>query len=374
MNAGIIGTGRCLPEEKLTNFDLEQRMDTSDEWIRTMTGIEERRIAHSGQDTSDMAREAAQQAIESAGIDPADIGLILVATVTPDRPFPSVACDIQQQIGAVNAAAMDISAACAGFMYGVITAKQFIESDTYRYVLVVGVEKLSKITNWEDRNTAVLFGDGAGAAVIGKVSEGRGILAFELGADGSGGEHLYQDKHLIMNGREVFKFAVRQMGESALNVIEKAGLAKEDVDFLIPHQANIRIMESARTRLDLPVEKTIEKKVKSAVTDSEGIVRYDPENKPGVSNLLSIEAALTGASIEELVAKYEGSGYGDFKAGVAVAITEHLAPIQERYYKLLDSDELDLILDEGAEKANAIANKTLKKMENAMGLGRKHKR
>lgn len=255
MNAGIIGTGRYLPEDKLTNFDLEQRMDTSDEWIRTMTGIEERRIANDEQDTSDMARVAAQKAIEDAGIDPADIGLILVATVTPDRPFPSVSCDIQQQIGAVNAAAMDISAACAGFMYGVITAKQFIESDTYRYVLVVGVEKLSKITNWEDRNTAVLFGDGAGAAVIGKVSEGRGILSFELGADGSGGEHLYQDKHLVMNGREVFKFAVRQMGESAINVIEKAGLDKEDVDFLIPHQANIRIMESSRARLDLPVEK-----------------------------------------------------------------------------------------------------------------------
>lgn len=255
MNAGIIGTGRCLPEDKLTNFDLEQRMDTSDEWIRTMTGIEERRIAGDEQDTSDMARVAAQKAIADAGIDPADIGLILVATVTPDRPFPSVACDIQQQIGAVNAAAMDISAACAGFMYGVITAKQFIESDTYRYVLVVGVEKLSKITNWEDRNTAVLFGDGAGAAVIGKVSEGRGILSFELGADGSGGEHLYQDKHLVMNGREVFKFAVRQMGESAINVIKKAGLDKEDVDFLIPHQANIRIMESSRARLDLPVEK-----------------------------------------------------------------------------------------------------------------------
>ena len=255
MNAGIIGTGRCLPEDKLTNFDLEQRMDTSDEWIRTMTGIEERRIANDEQDTSDMARVAAQKAIADAGIDPADIGLILVATVTPDRPFPSVACDIQQQIGAVNAAAMDISAACAGFMYGVITAKQFIDSDTYRYVLVVGVEKLSKITNWEDRNTAVLFGDGAGAAVIGKVSEGRGILSFELGADGSGGEHLYQDKHLVMNGREVFKFAVRQMGESAINVIEKAGLDKEDVDFLIPHQANIRIMESSRARLDLPVEK-----------------------------------------------------------------------------------------------------------------------
>lgn len=255
MNAGIIGIGRCLPEEKLTNFDLEQRMDTSDEWIRTMTGIEERRIAGDDQDTSHMAFAAAKQAIADAAIDPAEIGLILVATVTPDQPFPSVACMIQEQIGARNAAAMDISAACAGFMYGVVTAKQFIESDVYKYVLVVGVEKLSKITNWEDRNTAVLFGDGAGAAVIGKVSEGRGILSFELGADGTGGKHLYQDEYLVMNGREVFKFAVRQMGESALNVIEKAGLTKEDVDFLIPHQANIRIMEASRERLELPVEK-----------------------------------------------------------------------------------------------------------------------
>lgn len=256
MNAGIVGMGRCLPEDRLTNFQLEQRMDTSDEWIRTMTGIEERRIANDDQDTSDMAREAAQKAIKEAGIDPAEIGLILVATVTPDQPFPSMACVIQQEIGAVNAAAMDISAACAGFMYGVITAKQFIDSDVYKYVLVVGVEKLSKITNWEDRNTAVLFGDGAGAAVIGKVSEGRGILSFELGADGTGGKHLYQqDKHLVMSGREVFKFAVRQMGESAINVIEKAGLQKEDVDFLIPHQANIRIMEASRERLGLPVEK-----------------------------------------------------------------------------------------------------------------------
>ncbi|TWT27971.1 beta-ketoacyl-ACP synthase III [Planomicrobium sp. CPCC 101110] len=256
MNAGIIGIGRCLPEDRLTNFDLEKRMDTSDEWIRTMTGIEERRIARDEQDTSHMAREAAQKAIEDAGIDPAEIGLILVATVTGDQPFPSMACMIQQEIGAVHAAAMDLSAACAGFMYGAVTAKQFIESDVYKYVLVVGVEKLSKITNWEDRNTAVLFGDGAGAAVLGKVSDGRGILSFELGADGSGGKHLIQeDKYLQMNGREVFKFAVRQMGESAEAVIEKAGLTKEDVDFLIPHQANIRIMEASRTRLDLPIEK-----------------------------------------------------------------------------------------------------------------------
>lgn len=256
MNAGIIGIGRCLPEDKLTNFDLEKRMDTSDEWIRTMTGIEERRIARDEQDTSDMALEAAQKAIKDADIDPAEIGLILVATVTPDQPFPSMACVIQQEIGAVHAAAMDVSAACAGFMYGVVTAKQFIDSDVYKYVLVVGVEKLSKITNWEDRNTAVLFGDGAGAAVVGKVSEGRGILSFELGADGSGGSNLYQEgKHLVMNGREVFKFAVRQMGESAINVIEKAGLTKEEVNFLIPHQANIRIMEASRARLELPVEK-----------------------------------------------------------------------------------------------------------------------
>lgn len=255
MNAGLIGMGKYVPSQVLTNADLEKRLDTSDEWIRTMTGIEERRIADDSTDTSHMAYSAAKDAISNAGIKPEEIGLILVATVTPDRPFPSVSSMLQQQLGATNAAAMDISAACAGFMYGIVTAKQFIESGTYDYVLVVGVEKLSKITNWEDRNTAILFGDGAGAAIVGKVSEGRGILSFELGADGSGGKHLYQDEKLVMNGREVFKFAVRQMGESAESVIKKAGLMKEDVDFLIPHQANIRIMEASRQRLGLPVEK-----------------------------------------------------------------------------------------------------------------------
>lgn len=255
MNAGLIGVGKFVPPDILTNEDLEKRMDTSDEWIRTMTGIEERRIADDDTNTSHMAYNAAVNAIKDAGINPEEIGLILVATVTPDRPFPSVSTMLQDQLGATNAAAMDISAACAGFMYGIVTAKQFVESGTYDNVLVVGVEKLSKITDWEDRNTAVLFGDGAGAAVVGKVSEGRGILSFELGADGSGGKHLYQDDKLVMNGREVFKFAVRQMGESALNVIEKAGFSKEEVDYLIPHQANIRIMESSRERLGLPVEK-----------------------------------------------------------------------------------------------------------------------
>jgi len=255
MNAGVLGLGRCLPERILTNKELETMMDTSDEWIRTRTGIEERRIAGEEIDTSDLAYKAALNAIKDANISPDEIDLILVATVTPDRPFPSVACMLQEKIGATRAAAMDISAACAGFMYGMITAKQFIETNSYKYVLVVGVEKLSKILDWDDRNTAVLFGDGAGAVVLGPVSEGRGILSFELGADGSGGKHLYQDEYVIMNGREVFKFAVRQMGESSINVLEKAGLGKEDVNFLIPHQANIRIMEAARQRLELPEEK-----------------------------------------------------------------------------------------------------------------------
>jgi 3-oxoacyl-[acyl-carrier-protein] synthase III len=255
LNAGIVGIGRYLPEKIVTNADLEKMVDTSDEWIRTRTGIEERRIADDNTNSSDMGFAAAQKAIEDAGITPEDIDLILVATVTPDQPFPSVACMLQERLGAKKAAAMDVSAACAGFMYGIITGKQFVESGAYKYVLVVGVEKLSKITDWNDRNTAVLFGDGAGAVIVGEVSEGRGILSFELGADGTGSKHLYQDEYIIMNGREVFKFAVRQMGESCVHVLEKAGLTKDDVDFLIPHQANIRIMEASRQRLELPVEK-----------------------------------------------------------------------------------------------------------------------
>jgi 3-oxoacyl-[acyl-carrier-protein] synthase-3 len=255
MNAGIWGMGRYVPENVVTNADLEKKMDTSDEWIRSRTGIEERRIAGDDISTSYMAIKAAEKAIENAGIHPEEIGLIITATVTPDYNFPSVSCVIQHEIGAVNAAAMDVSAACAGFMYAIITGKQFVETGTYKHVLVIGAEKLSQAINWEDRNTAVLFGDGAGAAILGPVADGRGILSFELGADGRGVKHLYQDEYVKMNGREVFKFAVRQMGESAINVLEKAGLTKEDVDFLMPHQANIRIMESSRERLGLPPEK-----------------------------------------------------------------------------------------------------------------------
>ncbi|MEK4629808.1 MAG: beta-ketoacyl-ACP synthase III [Solibacillus sp.] len=256
MNAGIIGISKYVPEKVMTNADFEKFLDTSDEWIRTRTGIERRHIAE-GEETSDLAFKAAEKALTDAGISADQLGLIIVATVTQDQNFPSVACQIQERLGASGCGAMDISAACSGFIYATTIAKQFVESNSYDYILVVGVEKLTKIVDWEDRNTAILFGDGACAAVIGKVSEGRGILSFELGADGTGGKHLFlnNDNHIFMNGREVFKFAVRQMGESALSVIEKAGLTKEDVDYLVPHQANIRIMEAARERLGLPEEK-----------------------------------------------------------------------------------------------------------------------
>src|SRR5699024_1153112 len=223
MGVGIIGTGHYAPDNIVTNKDLEKIVDTTDEWIRSRTGIEERRIAKDDEDSSDMAFKAAERALDNAGVKAEEFDLILVATVTPDTPFPSVACMIQERLGATKAAAMDVAAACAGFMYGMITAQQFIETNAYEKVLIVGVDKLSKITDWTDRNTCVLLGDGAGAAVLGKVSEGKGILSFELGSKGAGGGHLYQNEHdhLVMNGREVFKFAVRQMPESSVRSEER---------------------------------------------------------------------------------------------------------------------------------------------------------
>ncbi|GGD18044.1 beta-ketoacyl-ACP synthase III [Pontibacillus salipaludis] len=256
-SAGILGIGHYVPERVLTNFDMEKIVDTNDEWIRTRTGIEERRIASDDMDTTDLAYEAAVNALEDANVSAEDLDLILIATVTGETLFPSVGNRLQNRLGATNAASMDLAAACAGFMYGMISASQFIQTGAYKNILIVGVEKLSKITDWEDRNTCVLFGDGAGAAVMGPVSEGKGVLSFELGSDGSGASYLYQNQgeFLQMNGREVFKFAVRQMPESSMKVLEKAGLTKEEVDFLVPHQANIRIMEAARQRLEIPEEK-----------------------------------------------------------------------------------------------------------------------
>lgn len=273
-SVGILGTGSYVPQKVVTNADLEKIVDTSDEWIRTRTGIKERRIAPEDMASSDMAYQAGLKALESSGISAEELDLIIVATVTPDTSFPSTACRLQDRLGASRAAAFDISAACSGFLYGVATATQFIRTGMYRHILVVGVECLSKITNWKDRNTCVLFGDGAGAVVLGGVEEGYGFLAFELGADGSGGdlltvpgggsrlplsaEVIRREQHYIqMNGKEVFKFAVRMMEQVSESVIHKAGLSKDDVQFLVPHQANLRIIDAARKRLQLSEDRVV---------------------------------------------------------------------------------------------------------------------
>ncbi len=271
---GIIGVGAYLPERILTNDDLEKIVDTNDEWIRTRTGIEERRIADNGIDTSDMAIHAAKRALNDARLHASDIDMIIVATAAPDYPFPSVACLVQRALELKDVPAMDVSAACSGFVYALVTAKQFIETKAYKNILVIGSEKFSKLLDWSDRNSCVLFGDGAGAVILSEVPEGKGILSFELGADGRGAEHLYvdkEDKFVKMNGREVFKFAVRQMPESSLSVIKKANLGKEDVHFLIPHQANLRIIDAARDRLSLTADKVAKTVTKHGNTSAASI-------------------------------------------------------------------------------------------------------
>lgn len=254
--AGILGIGHYVPERVVTNYDLEKIMDTTHEWIVTRTGIKERRIADEDMNTSDLASKAALAAIEHAGIEVDDIDLIIVATSTPDyQVFPSVACLVQEKIKARTVGAMDVSAACSGFVYAMILAKQFIETGANQRVLVIGAEKMSKKLDWKDRNTAVLFGDGAGAVVMGPVSGDRGILAYDMGADGSGASQLVIRDFLEMNGREVFRFAVRQMPQTIMNVMDKANLLIEDIDFLIPHQANTRIIENAMEKLGIPADK-----------------------------------------------------------------------------------------------------------------------
>nr|WP_280956773.1 beta-ketoacyl-ACP synthase III [Acetohalobium arabaticum] len=265
--AGITGVGSYAPDKVLTNRDLEEMVDTSDEWIKSRTGIQERRIAKEETTTSDLAYKAAEAALDDADLAPEELDLILVATVTPDMVFPATGCLLQDRLNATDAAAFDLEAGCSGFVYGISVATQFVRTGAYDNVLVIGAETLSKIINWEDRNTCVLFGDGAGAAVIQPV-ESRGILSTVLGSDGSGGDVLQipaggskqpasletveNNLHCIqMEGNAVFKFAVRAMGKGAVEALNEAGLEKEDVDFLIPHQANIRIIDGAAKRLNL---------------------------------------------------------------------------------------------------------------------------
>jgi len=268
----IIGTGSYVPEKILTNEDLSRMVDTSDEWITTRTCIKERRVAAKDENTSDMATKAALKAIEQAKISPKEINLILVATATPDMLFPATACFVQKKIGAINAACLDISAACAGFLFAVEIAQQFITSHTYDTVLVIGADKLTSITNWTDRNTCVLFGDGAGAAILRHRGGSHGVISTYIGSDGQYSDILFMpgggsrcpitrdnvDLNLAtihMTGKEVYKQAVTAMLSAAKKALEQAGLSIHDIACVIPHQANLRIIEAIADRLGIPLEK-----------------------------------------------------------------------------------------------------------------------
>jgi 3-oxoacyl-[acyl-carrier-protein] synthase-3 len=274
-NAKIIGTGSCTPELVLTNKDLERIVDTSDEWIIKRTGIKERRIAKEGQYSSDMASEAAREALAMAGIKPDDLDMIVVGTVTPDRQFPSCACLVQHKIGAMNAASMDVSAGCSGFVYALSVAHNAIRCGSAKYVLAVGAEVLSSVTNWEDRGTCVLLGDGAGAVVLGPSEGSEGIRSINLKSDGGFGDLLYSvdDKvtrpglnlverhnhtkpfYLVMEGNRLFKKAVQCLEEVALATLAEADVSVEELSLVVPHQANLRIINALAQRLGLPEEK-----------------------------------------------------------------------------------------------------------------------
>lgn len=269
--AGIIGIGASVPKKVLTNFDLEKIVDTSDEWIRARTGIRERRRAEAGEPLSKFMTLAAEKAIKKAGIDPLQIDLIMCGTVTPDMPLPSTAVLVQRNIGAHNAAAFDLAAACSGFIYGLTIANEFITSGKYKHVLAIGGEILSMVTDWEDRSTCVLFADGAGAAVVAAVEEPQGMLASQIYSDGRfadilmipGGGSLYPTSpetikkrlhYVKMKGNELFKVAIRCMTSVSKEVLKEAGMSTSEVDLFIPHQANQRISDAVAQRLKIPPE------------------------------------------------------------------------------------------------------------------------
>ena len=271
-SAGIISIGSAVPEKVLTNADLEKIVDTTDEWIRTMTGISERRVSEDNESTSDFAVKAAKIALERANLKPTDLDLIIVSTVTSDMPFPATASIVQNAIGATGVPAFDLAAGCSGWVYALSVANSFVLSGMYNRILVIGADMLTKVTNWTDRTTCILFGDGAGAAIVAPVDQDSGFLGFELGSDGSGADALripvggsrkpctaadieaHLDK-IHMEGREVFKFAVRVQGEAIERLLDRYDIAINDIDMVVPHQANIRIIESAAKRFGLPIEK-----------------------------------------------------------------------------------------------------------------------
>ncbi len=270
-HAAVIGTGSYVPENVMTNDNLSELVETSDEWIVTRTGISERRIT-TGETTSELAYKAAAKALEHAKVDPKEIDLIICATITPDSFMPSTACIVQDKLGAVNAAAFDLTAACTGLIYAMVTADQFIASGMYKKVLVIGAETVSKVLDWGDRATCVLFGDGAGALVLSSEGGSKGILASNLAADGSKqamltcpaipliNPYVKQEENLIkskieMQGQEVFKFAVRAVTDNIKTVLSNSGLTSEDIRYIIPHQANKRIIEQAAKYCDIPLNK-----------------------------------------------------------------------------------------------------------------------
>ncbi len=270
-NVGIISVGSFVPEKVLTNFDLEKMVETSDDWITTRTGIKERRIAAKGERTSHLAIKAAKQALRRAEFDPAKLDLIIVATISPDSNFPSVACLVQKALGAKHAAAFDVSAACAGFLFALTTAKQYIVSGTYKNALVIASEKITSLIDWSDRNTCVLFGDGAGACLLGTVAGERGIIADYLHSQGEYSDLMTvisEDReslnvknktmaipYVLMQGQELFKIAVNSMADAVELAVKKAGLKLSDVDCVVPHQANDRIISAVAKKLGLPKDK-----------------------------------------------------------------------------------------------------------------------
>ena len=295
--AKIIGTGSAVPDKVLTNSDIEKMVDTSDEWIVTRTGIRERHIAGDGEYTSLFAAKAADKALEMAGVKAEEIDLILLATVTPDFPFPSTACLVQNELKAVNATAFDLSAACSGFLYGLSVAEKFIKTNAAQKVLVIGAETLSRIVDWDDRNTCCLFGDGAGAVVLEAVEGERGILSNHMRSDGSYWELLHQPgcgsrnpvsmraieerlPYISMQGNEVFKHAVRAMGEIASEALAANNLTADDIDLFIAHQANRRIIDATAKRLGLAESKMFNNLERYGNTSSASIpIALDEANR-----------------------------------------------------------------------------------------------
>jgi len=297
----IVGTGSQVPERVLTNADLEKIVDTSDQWITERTGMKERHISAQGEAASDIAIKACEEALAEARVKPDELDLIVVGTVTGDMPFPSTACILQQRLGAPHAAAFDVSAGCTGFIYALSVARQFVSTGASRTALVVGVEMLSKITDWTDRSTCVLFGDGAGAAVLKADAEpDKGILATYLAADGNGGKYLYmpaggsrqpatietvqQRLHTCkMNGNAIFKVAVRSMADAVRRLLRQSGLALDDVKLLIPHQANLRIIEATTKLLKFPSERVFVNIAKYGNTSSATtIIALDEARRAGL--------------------------------------------------------------------------------------------